>query len=111
MADNIPMYFLVQDGSVVFGPRRYYKPAFVRFAEVNELQTEFPDTVSELVNNIGDKLVLVEESKLDECIYTVNTVVENSTPAADSEADLATSIADALVDIDTTPKTTTRKKK
>lgn len=104
MADNVPMYFLVQDGSVVFGPRRYYKPAFVRFAQVNELEAEFPDTISELMINVGDKLVLVHESKLNEQIYEEST--------SDTEVEIAAVIEAALEsDKSEVTKTTAKKRK
>jgi hypothetical protein len=104
MADNVPMYFLVQDGSVVFGPRRYYKPAFVRFAQVNELEAEFPDTISELMINVGDKLVLVHESKLNEQIYEEST--------SDTEVEIAAVIEAALEsDESVVTKTTAKKRK
>lgn len=104
MTDNVPMYFLVQDGSVVFGPRRYYKPAFVRFAQVNELEAEFPDTISELMINVGDKLVLVHESKLNEQIYEEST--------SDTEVEIAAVIEAALEsDESVVTKTTAKKRK
>jgi len=110
MADNVPMYFLVQDGSVVFGPRRYYKPAFVRFAQVNELEAEFPDTISELMINVGDKLVLVHESKLNEQVYTADLPIEESTP--DTEVEIAAVIEAALEsDESVVTKTTAKKRK
>lgn len=104
MTDNVPMYFLVQNGSVVFGPRRYYKPAFVRFAQVNELEAEFPDTISELMINVGDKLVLVHESKLNEQVYEEST--------SDTEAEIAAVIEAALEsDESVVTKTTAKKRK
>ena len=110
MTDNVPMYFLVQNGSVVFGPRRYYKPAFVRFAQVNELEAEFPDTISELMINVGDKLVLVHESKLNEQVYTVDLLIEEST--SDTEAEIAAVIETALEsDESVAIKTTAKKRK
>lgn len=110
MTDNVPMYFLVQNGSVVFGPRRYYKPAFVRFAQVNELEAEFPDTISELMINVGDKLVLVHESKLNEQVYTVDLPIEESTQ--DTEAEIAAVIEAALEsDESVVTKTTAKKRK
>ena len=104
MTDNVPMYFLVQNGSVVFGPRRYYKPAFVRFAQVNELEAEFPDTISELMINVGDKLVLVHESKLNEQIYEKST--------SDTEVEIAAVIEAALEsDESVVTKNTAKKRK
>ena len=104
MTDNVPMYFLVQNGSVVFGPRRYYKPAFVRFAQVNELEAEFPDTISELMINVGDKLVLVHESKLNEQVYEEST--------SDTEVEIAAVIETALEsDESVVTKTTAKKRK
>lgn len=104
MTDNVPMYFLVQNGSVVFGPRRYYKPAFVRFAQVNELEAEFPDTISELMINVGDKLVLVHESKLNEQIYEEST--------SDTDAEIAAVVETALEsDESVVTKTTAKKRK
>lgn len=110
MTDNVPMYFLVQNGSVVFGPRRYYKPAFVRFAQVNELEAEFPDTISELMINVGDKLVLVHESKLIEHVYTTDLPIEEST--SDTEVEIATVVETALEsDESVVTKTTAKKRK
>ena len=111
MTDKVPMYFLVQDGTTVFGPRRYYKPAFVRFVQVNELEAAFPDTVSELVNNVGNKLVLVHESKLDEQVYTSEQKIEESTP--DTEAEISAVIEAALEpdELIIIKPTTIRKKK
>lgn len=110
MTDNVPMYFLVQNGSAVFGPRRYYKPAFVRFAQVNELEAEFPDTISELMINVGDKLVLVHESKLNEQVYTVDLPIEEST--SDTEAEIAAVIETVLEsDESVVTKTTAKKRK
>lgn len=103
MADNVPMYFLVQNGSVVFGPRRYYKPAFVRFAQVNELEAEFPDTISELMINVGDKLVLVHESKLNEQVYEEST--------SDTEVEIAVVIETALESNESVVTKTTAKKR
>lgn len=104
MTDNVPMYFLVQNGSAVFGPRRYYKPAFVRFAQVNELEAEFPDTISELMINVGDKLVLVHESKLNEQIYEESTSYTEVEIAAVIEAALES-------DESVVTKTTAKKRK
>jgi hypothetical protein len=111
MSVDVPMYFLVQDGTTVFGPRRYYKPAFVRFAQVNKLEAEFPDVVSELVIVVGDKLVLVHESKLIEHVYTTDLKIKESTP--DTETEISAVIEAALEpdELIITKPTTTRKKK
>lgn len=63
MSDNkITLYFLVKDNKVVFGPRKYHKPAFDKFILNNEINVSLPDE-SDIkdINLLEDGYSLVSE--------------------------------------------------
>ena len=72
MADKtMDMFHLVKNGKVLFGPRRYYKPAYQKACINLELQLDLPDSVDG-TTELTDGYFIVHESDL----ASVTTVVE-----------------------------------
>lgn len=67
---NVNQYCLVKDNEVIFGPRRYYKPAFLKYLKLNDIDIELPDELGELITHISDTYSLVHESQLDSLVKT-----------------------------------------
>lgn len=76
---DIVLYCLISNNSIIFGPRKYYKPAFLKFAEKLELTLDFPDSMTELESyDLGNNYVLVREDALE-----TMTVEDKTVPAVE----------------------------
>jgi len=71
---NIAMFYLVKNGKVLFGPRRYYKPAYEKVCVNLELELDLPGSV-ELSTELGDGYWLIHESDLAEVTKQVEELV------------------------------------
>jgi hypothetical protein len=71
---NIAMFYLVKNGKVLFGPRRYYKPAYEKACVNLELELDLPGSV-ELSTELGDGYWLIHESDLAEVTKQVEEPV------------------------------------
>jgi len=82
---NIAMFYLVRNGKVLFGPRRYYKPAYEKACDNLELQLDLPGSV-ELSTELGDGYWLIHEADLAEVTKQVEEpVVEVAEEPVDDE--------------------------
>ena len=86
---NIAMFYLVRNGKVLFGPRRYYKPAYEKACDNLELQLDLPGSV-ELSTELGDGYWLIHEADLAEVTKQVEEpVVEVAEePAVDEDEEV-----------------------
>ena len=102
---NIAMFYLVKNGKVLFGPRRYYKPAYEKACVNLELELDLPGSV-ELSTELGDGYWLIHESDLAEVTKRVEEpvveVAEVSTVAEVAE--------EAIADDEEVVKVTRKKK-
>lgn len=62
----------------MFGPRKYHKPAFIKFAEKSELSLEFPDTLDTESYELTDGYRLVLDSSIPTQESNIEDDVESS---------------------------------
>jgi hypothetical protein len=70
MSIHTNQYYLVRDNRILFGPRRYYKPAFLKFLKLNNIDLILPDELQYPIQHLTDTHVLIHESQLDSYITT-----------------------------------------
>jgi hypothetical protein len=74
MTEAITMFYLVKNGKVLFGPRRYYKPAYEKACANLELELDLPGSV-ELSTELGGGYWLIHEADLAEATKQVEEPV------------------------------------
>jgi len=100
---NIAMFYLVKNGKVLFGPRRYYKPAYEKACVNLELELDLPGSV-ELSTELGDGYWLIHESDLAEVTKQIEEPVVEVAEEPVDEASEDEEVAEEIVKV-------TRKKK
>ena len=63
MTAPITLYLLVKDNKIIFGPRRYYKPAFVKVLTDNGIDLELPESI-DAMTSLADGYSLVPEHEV-----------------------------------------------
>lgn len=63
MTAPITLYLLVKDNKIIFGPRRYYKPAFVKVLTDNSIDLELPESI-DAMTSLADGYSLVPEHEV-----------------------------------------------
>ena len=63
MTAPITLYLLVKDNKIIFGPRRYYKPAFVKVLTDNGINLELPESI-DAMTSLADGYSLVPEHEV-----------------------------------------------
>ncbi len=63
MTAPITLYLLVKDNKIIFGPRRYYKPAFVKVLTDNGIDLELPESI-DAMTTLADGYSLVPEHEV-----------------------------------------------
>lgn len=63
MTVPITLYLLVKDNKIIFGPRRYYKPAFVKVLTDNGIDLELPESI-DVMTILADGYSLVPEHEV-----------------------------------------------
>ncbi len=63
MTVPITLYLLVKDNKIIFGPRRYYKPAFVKVLTDNGIDLELPESI-DAMTILADGYSLVPEHEV-----------------------------------------------
>ena len=63
MTVPITLYLLVKDNKIIFGPRRYYKPAFVKVLTDNGIDLELPESI-DAMTTLANGYSLVPEHEV-----------------------------------------------
>lgn len=79
MTTNITLYLLIKDNNIIFGPRKYHKPAFVKALTNNGIDLELPESV-DAMTSLADGYSLVPE-------HEVATVVQAQVVEPEPEVD------------------------
>lgn len=75
MTTNITLYLLIKDNNIIFGPRRYHKPAFLKALIDNGVELELPESV-DAMTSLADGYSLVPEHEVATVLQTKVVEVE-----------------------------------